>query len=46
MATDVRSIGNIRRLFTYNLSNALIMRGTAAEMALADWLVKELDQPR
>lgn len=43
IATDVRSIGNIRRLFTYDQSAALIARGTAAEMALAEWLVKQLD---
>jgi hypothetical protein len=45
MATDVRSIGNIRRLFTYNQSMALIARGTSTEMVLAEWLVKELGQP-
>jgi len=45
VATDVRAIGNIRRLFTYNESAALIMRGTAAEMALAEWLLEQLDQP-
>ncbi len=45
LATDVRSIANIRRLFTSNESTALIARGTAAEMVLAEWLVNELDQP-
>jgi hypothetical protein len=45
MATDVRTIANIRRIFVYRESTALIARGTAAEMALAEWLVNELDQP-
>jgi hypothetical protein len=45
IATDVRSIADIRRLFTYNQSTALIARGTAAQLSLAEWLVKELDQP-
>jgi hypothetical protein len=45
MATNVRSIGDIRRLFTYNESSALIVRGTAAQIALAEWLVNELDRP-
>ena len=45
MATDVRSIADIRRLFTFNESPALIARGTEAQMVFAEWLVKELDQP-
>jgi hypothetical protein len=45
IATDVRAIGDIRRMFTSNESMALIARGTGAQMALAEWLVKELDQP-
>ena len=45
IATDVRTIGDIRRLFTYGESTALIARGTAAEIALVEWLVNQLDQP-
>jgi hypothetical protein len=45
MATDVRTIAKIRRLFTYQHSTALIVRGTTAEIALAEWLVNELGQP-
>ena len=45
MATDVRTLGNFRRLFIYNGPSALILRGTGAEMALAEWLVNQLDQP-
>ena len=44
IATLVRSIGNIRRLFTYNALHAIAMRGTADQIALAEWLFKELDK--
>ncbi len=45
MATDVRTISDIRRLFTYSATSALILRDTPARIALAEWLVTELDQP-
>jgi hypothetical protein len=45
IATDVRAIGDIRRLFTRSEPAALIVRGTASQLALAAWLVAELDQP-
>jgi len=41
-ATLVRTITDIRRVFTYNGRNALTVRGTDAQIALAEWLVKEL----
>ena len=41
-ATLVRTISDIRRVFTYNARNALVMRGTDAQIGLAEWLVKEL----
>jgi hypothetical protein len=45
MATDIRTIANIRLFFIYTGTSALIARGTAAEMAFAEWLVNELGQP-
>ncbi|MDX1980693.1 MAG: hypothetical protein SFV51_10515 [Bryobacteraceae bacterium] len=45
VAVLVRSISGIRRLFTYNSGRALAIRGTPEELALAGWLVRELDQP-
>jgi len=45
VATLVRSIGDIRRLFTYNAPKAVAARGTAEQMALAGWLFNELDKP-
>ena len=45
LATQVRSIANIRRVFTYFSTRALTVRGTAAQIAMADWLVAELNKP-
>jgi len=44
VATLVRSIGDIRRLFTYNAPKAIAMRGTSDQAALAEWLFGELDK--
>ncbi len=41
-ATLIRTITDTRRVFTYNARNALVMRGTDAQMDLAEWLVKEI----
>ena len=45
LATFVRSVGNIRRLFTIGPTIAVATRGTAEEVGLADWLLQKLDQP-
>jgi hypothetical protein len=45
LATLVRTISDIRRVFTYNGRQALVVRGTDAQIGLAEWLVKEL-QPK
>jgi hypothetical protein len=45
VATLVRTIAEIRRVFTYNTPRALIVRGDADQMALADWMVHELGKP-
>ena len=46
VATLVRSIAGIRRLFTYNAPRAVVLRGTSDQMALAAWLFSEMDQPK
>jgi len=43
IATLVRTITNIRRVFTYNAPKALVIRGTVTQIGLAEWLVKELE---
>jgi len=45
IATVVRSTADIRWLFTYNAAGTIAVRGTAVKLALAEWLIKELDQP-
>ena len=45
ISTLVRTIANITRVFTYNAPKALVARGTAGQIQLAEWLVKELEQP-
>lgn len=45
LATAVRSVGDVRRVFTYNLPKALVVRTNRDQMALADWMIGQLDQP-
>jgi len=45
IATSVRTVADIRRVFTYNAPRGLVLRGTADQLALAEWLLGELDQP-
>jgi hypothetical protein len=42
-ATLVRTIADFRRAFTYNELRAFVVRGTAAQVGLAEWLLKELE---
>jgi hypothetical protein len=43
VATVVRTIANFRRAFTYNEARAYVVRGTASQMGLAEWILKELE---
>src|SRR5205814_31579 len=45
VATLVRTTAEIRRVFTYNANRALVMRGTAGQMAHAEWLIGQLSAP-
>jgi hypothetical protein len=45
IVTILRSVGDIRRLFVRNEQRAVALRGTAEQVALAAWLVSELDKP-
>jgi general secretion pathway protein D len=46
IATNIRSVTDIRRLFTYNAQNAIIARATADQIALAEKLIQDLDKPK
>ena len=45
VVTTIRSITDLRRAFTYNARRAFVVRGTLAQMEMAEWLVQQLDQP-
>ena len=45
IVTLIRSIGDIQRLFIYIFRRAVIVRARAERVALAAWLVNELDKP-
>jgi hypothetical protein len=45
LVTAVRSVAEIRRLFTYNAPKAVVARGTPAQIALAGWLFDQMDIP-
>jgi hypothetical protein len=45
IATLIRSIGDIRRLFVYHSRRIVALRATSEQIALAAWLVSELDKP-
>ena len=43
-ATIVRSTADIRRLFTYYAGRVITVRGSESQIALAEWLMNQLDQ--
>jgi type II secretory pathway component GspD/PulD (secretin) len=43
-ANAIRTVTEIRRVFTYNDGRAMVVRGTPEQMAMAERLVHELDQ--
>jgi type II secretory pathway component GspD/PulD (secretin) len=45
LATTLRTITQLRRVFTYNAAQAIAVRGTASQLAMAEWLFNELDRP-
>ncbi len=45
LATSLRSIAGIRRVFTYNATQAIVLRGTESQLTMAEWLFNVLDQP-
>jgi hypothetical protein len=44
-ATLIRTISDMRRVFTYNTPRAMAVRGTADQVALAAWLFDRVDKP-
>jgi len=46
IVTAVRSVADIQRLFVYNAQNAIIARGEADRIALAEKIIHDLDKPK
>lgn len=46
IATAIRTVVEVRKVFTYNSQKALIVRGTQDQVALAEKLVHDLDKPK
>ncbi len=46
IVTAVRSVADIQRLFVYNAQNAIIARGEADRIALAEKIIRDLDKPK
>lgn len=46
IVTAVRAVADIQRLFVYNPQNAIIARGEADRIALAEKIISDLDKPR
>ena len=46
MMTTIRQVTDIRKVFPYNSQSALVMRGTADQMALAEKVILDLDKPK
>ncbi len=45
IATLIRGVADVRRLFLYHQAKAITLRGTPEQIALTHWLIGELDQP-
>ncbi|HEY6330853.1 MAG TPA: hypothetical protein VI756_16095, partial [Blastocatellia bacterium] len=45
IATAIRTIADIRRVYTYNLQKAIVTRGSSDQMSFVDWLLPLMDRP-
>ena len=46
IVTAIRSVAEIQKIFTYQAQNAIIVRGEADKVALAEKMVADLDKPK
>ncbi|MBL8210655.1 MAG: hypothetical protein JNK87_08085 [Bryobacterales bacterium] len=46
IATTVRAVTEVRRLFTYNGQFVIVIRGTVDQVSLAEKLLQDLDKPK
>ncbi len=45
IVNSVRTVADIQRFFPYNAQHVIAMRGSKEQVAFADWLLSQLDQP-
>jgi general secretion pathway protein D len=46
IANAIRTVTEVRRVFTYNAGRAMLVRGTADQVALVEKLLHDLDKPK
>jgi general secretion pathway protein D len=46
IATAIRSVTDLRRVYTYNAQKMLLIRGEADSVALAEKLIRDMDKPK
>jgi general secretion pathway protein D len=46
IVTAVRSVSDVRRMFTFNAENAIVVRDTVDKVALVEKLLHDLDKPK
>ncbi len=46
VSTAIRGLTDIRRMFTVNSMNAIVMRGSRPKIAIAEKIVHDMDKPR
>ena len=46
IVTAVRSVTDVRRMFTYNAQNAIMVRDTVDKVALVEKLLRDMDKPK
>ncbi|MEN6535425.1 MAG: cohesin domain-containing protein [Bryobacteraceae bacterium] len=46
ISSTIRTVANAQRVFIFSSQNAIIVRGTASQVALAELLIHDLDRPR
>jgi general secretion pathway protein D len=46
IVTTIRSVADLQRIFVYNAQNAIIARGEADRIALAEKIINDLDKPK
>jgi hypothetical protein len=45
MVNLIRSLAEVQRVVALNAPRSIVLRGTADQSALSDWLVQQLDKP-